>query len=246
MIIAVKHILRGSALRRYLIPACAVLAIGACGDDEGTGPSNEPEPGLGTPVSFVGTLAGDGISGELDITIAGSAQARANGPLFHVSGSLAVVSVTGCLYLGSSSCVTISGTYNTDTKALSITAGQYTFTGTYSNGTISGSFTGPGSGSFVAHSNARETVQSFCGTYTGDSDGIWNLLRRGSTVSGVYNDVDGTTGQLSGSASGNNVSITFTGGSASGSISGSQISGTWQTSDGASGTWSGRLNGCRG
>jgi hypothetical protein len=65
-------------------------------------------------------------------------------------------------------------------------------------------------------------------------------------VSGVYNDVDGTTGQLSGSASGNNVSITFTGGSASGSISGSQISGTWQTSDGASGTWSGRLNGCRG
>jgi hypothetical protein len=228
-----------------------VVALAAsCGDDGGTGPSEaEPEPGTGTAATFGGTLAGGGISGELELTIAGSAAAAtrmATLPQFRVSGARVIVSVTGCLYLGGS-CVALTGTYDTQTKALNVSGGGYTFTGTWANGRIEGTFTGPGvDGLFVVHGSTRETVQVYCGTYTGDSDGIWNLVRRASVLSGVYNDVSGDSGELSGTLNNNAVSVSFTGGSASGTLSGSVMSGTWQTADGSSGTWSGTLNGCRG
>lgn len=227
--------------------AAAVLALAACGKDS-TGPAPVTDPGSGTPVEFNGTLAGSAITGDISITIAGSASARvvAGGIEFNVSGSRAVVAVNGCLYLGSATCTTITGTYNTTSKALNFTTASpaFTFTGTYTNGTVAGTFTGAGgSGVFVVHSG---TVQVFCGVYTGDSDGIWNLVKTGSTLLGVYYDVGGTSGQLTGSVSGSAITITFPGGSAGGTISGTSMSGTWQTLAGDAGTWTGQTGGCRG
>jgi hypothetical protein len=223
----------------------AVSLLASCGDDNGTEPA-EPEPGEGTPVTLSGTFAGSGLSGDLDITIAGSVAARAVGPLqFSVRGSAAVVSVSGCVYFGSTTCSTVSGSYNTDTKALNFTTTNpaFTFTGTYEGGRVQGSFSGAGgSGVFTAH---RGTVTVFCGTYTGDSDGIWNLVRNGNDLDGVYYDISDDSGSLSGTVSGSNVSITFAGGSATGTVSGGTMSGTWQTVAGSSGTWSGSTAGCR-
>ena len=146
----------------------------------------------------------------------------------------------------STTCVTITGTYNTTTKALNFTTTSpaFTFTGTYNNGKVEGTFTGGGgSGVFVVHSG---TVQVFCGAYTGDSDGIWNLVKTGNTLDGVYYDVSGTTGRLTGSVSGSTITITFPGGTAAGTLSGNSMTGTWQTLTSDAGTWAGQTGGCRG
>lgn len=236
---------RVTRVLRCGIVMVALLAVTAC--SESGSDATEPQPGGDTALSFVGTLAGDGVSGELEVTVAaGSAAAAVRAPLFAVSGTMAIVSVSGCLYLGGG-CVAVTGTYNTDSRSFSVSGGGFTFTGTFSNGTIAGTFAGPGSaGQFVAHSDPQGTGQSFCGTYTGDSDGIWNLVRRGTRVVGVYNDAGGDTGQLTGTANGNGITLSFTGGSATGTVSGNAVSGSWQTVDGDAGTWTGTLRGCRG
>jgi hypothetical protein len=235
-------------LRRAGVLLGAAMVLAACSDDDAESLVSE-EPGAGTPVTFRGILAGSGLSGDIEITIAGSAAARVSsgGPLaFSVRGARVVVAVSGCLYIGSSTCSTVSGTYDTSTRQLTFTVSNpaLTFTGTYTNGTIEGTFTGGGgSGVFVVHSGS---VEVFCGTYTGSSDGIWNLSLTDNRLEGAYNDVDGDSGRLSGTLSGSSVSITFTGGSASGTRSGTTMSGTWQTLDGDAGTWSGSTAGCRG
>lgn len=235
-------------MRSYPTTSAMILAalLVACGDDNGTEPA-EPEPGEGTPVTLSGTFAGSALSGDLDVTIAGSAAARAvGGPQFSIRGANAVVSVTGCVYFASATCSAVTGSYNTTSKALgfSTTSPALTFTGTYSEGRVQGSFTGSGgSGVFTAH---RGSVTVFCGSYTGDSDGIWNLVRSANVLDGVYYDISGDSGNLTGSVSGSSASITFTGGSASGTVSGNTISGTWQTLAGDAGTWSGQSGACRG
>jgi hypothetical protein len=205
---------------------------------------------LGTPVEFNGTLAAGAITGDISITIAGSAASArvvGGGIQFNVSGSRAVVPVSGCLYLHSTTCTAITGTYNTVTKALTFasTSPVFTFTGTYSSARVSGTFTGPGgSGVFVVHSG---TVQVFCGTFTGDAAGVWNLVRHGNDVYGVAVDAGGTNSlQLTGTVSGTTINLTFTGGTASGTISGTSMGGMWQTALGDAGAWTGNTSGCRG
>jgi hypothetical protein len=229
--------------------AAAVLALAACSKDS-TGPEPVVDPGTGTPVEFNGTLASGTITGDISITIEGSAASArvvGGGIAFDVSGSRAVVPVSGCLYLGSTTCTAVTGTYNTVTKVLSFTTTSpaFTFTGTYSSGRVSGTFTGAGgSGSFVVHSG---TVQVFCGTFAGDASGVWNLVRHGNDVYGIAVDVGGTNSlQLTGTMSGTTINLTFTGGTASGTISGTSMSGMWTTLVGDAGTWTGSTSGCRG
>ncbi len=228
--------------------AAAILALAACSKDS-TGPAAVPDPGAGTPVEFNGTLAGSAITGDISITIEGSAASArvvGGGIQFDASGSMAVVAVNGCLYLASAICTTITGTYNTTTKALNFTTTSpaFTFTGAYSGGRISGTFTGAGgTGVFVVHSGA---VQVFCGTYIGDAAGVWNLVKTGNSVFGVAVDVSGSPSlQLTGSVSGSTITLTYTGGTAGGTISGTSMSGTWQTLAGDAGTWTGTTGGCR-
>ena len=80
----------------------------------------------------------------------------------------------------------------------------------------------------------------FCGTYAGGAEGVMNLTRRGTSLSGAYVNVDGSDGYMSGSISGSSINITdiqdAPGGTFVGTLSGTTMSGTWSIS-GSSGTW---------
>ena len=83
-------------------------------------------------------------------------------------------------------------------------------------------------------------VTVYCGTYTGDADGIWNTVLRGTSVAGVYDNVDGSDGYMTGTVNGSSVSITeisdSPGETASGTISGTTLAGTWSGGP-FTGTW---------
>ncbi len=90
-------------------------------------------------------------------------------------------------------------------------------------------------GTYVASTKAD------CGTYTGGADGVWNTLIRGSSLSGVYDNVDGSDGYFTGTVNGNSVSITeisaSPGATASGTISGTTMSGTLSGNGVVYATW---------
>ena len=207
--------------------ALTLLAISAaaCSKDS-TGPAASVDPGNGTAVQLKGTLANVTLSGDIDITIAATG-----------------TTVTGCVYLKSTTCGAVTGTYSTGTKALnfSVASPALTFTGTYSNGVVQGTFTAAsGDGVFVVRNG---TVSVFCGTFAGAASGTWNFTISGSSLVGVYDDGGGNN-YLSGTANGNALAITFSAGTAAGTISGTSATGTW-TSGGGNGTWTGGTAGCR-
>ena len=78
-------------------------------------------------------------------------------------------------------------------------------------------------------------------TYTGGADGIWNTLLRGTSLSGVYDNVDGSDGYFTGTVNGSSVSITdisaSPGATASGTISGTTMSGTLSGNGVVYATW---------
>jgi len=97
-------------------------------------------------------------------------------------------------------------------------------------------------GSVVAYQHTTANpVTVFCGTYTGGADGIWNTLLRGTSLSGVYDNVDGSDGYFTGTVNGSSVSITdisaSPGATASGTISGTTMSGTLSGNGVVYATW---------
>src|SRR5207249_3519877 len=129
------------------------------------------------------------------------------------------------------------------TKGVAVSGGGYTVAGTIDNtGKLLGTYThSTAQGSVVAYQHTTANpVTVYCGTYTGDADGIWNPVRRGTSLSGVYDNVDGSDGYFTGTVNGSSVSITeitaSPGGTASGTISGTNMSGTW-SGPGFAGTW---------
>jgi hypothetical protein len=209
--------------------AAALIAVG-CSNDDPAGPGASTEPGNGVAVTMKGILVGATFSGDIEITI--GATGTTSFP------------VTGCLYLGSATCVTLTGTYTLGTKTITYTSASpsITFTGTYNGGEIHGSFSGADSGEFVLIDGSAVT---FCGTFDGDANGTWNFVVEGTGLDGVYDDGSGPE-DLSGSVNGNAFSITFSGGTASGTRNGTSASGTWSAAGGANtGTWTGSSSGCR-
>ena len=200
--------------------ALVLLASGAaCKNDSGvTGP-----PTL--EGQYKGTLAGEyapTFSASLDLTVAAS--------------------TTGTITPVGAAPITVTGTYVASTKAVAVSGGGFTITGTIDNtGSLLGTSThSSGPGNVVAYQHTiANPVTVFCGTYTGDADGIWNLARRGTSLSGAYVNVpDGSHGYLPGTLSGNSISITVAGGgTATGTLSGTTMSGTWSGGGGYGGTW---------
>ncbi|HEV8539316.1 MAG TPA: hypothetical protein VGR15_10415 [Bacteroidota bacterium] len=162
----------------------AVMITG-CNKDEN--PVNPP----GGSVTYVGTLANPSETGSLILTFASAPSKQA--PRAS-AGAATVISVSGSVKIGDTTIV-LSGTYNTDTDSLIVSGGNYTFRGTYADGTISGTYTGPhGSGSFTAEvSGEGDTVKVYCGTYQQTSPdtngaGRFNLIVKGSIISGITDD----------------------------------------------------------
>jgi hypothetical protein len=233
--------LRLAALSLALVPA---LLLTACGSDPAA-PS--------TSTSFDGVIASGSLSGSLSFTVAATAldvqsapsAATAAGPSFAVGD----VTVTGSLTLDGSPAISLSGTYNTSTHALSLTGGGYTFTGTYADGHLDGTFTSPTeSGTFSVQPSAGATIRNYCGTYGGNTDhGTFNIAvnTTAGTLSGAWaSGVNGSSGGLSGTASGNAITITVSGSTTmvTGTMTSTSVSGSYPaTADSDAGTISGSI-----
>src|SRR6266480_4986268 len=202
-----------------------VLASGvACKNDSGvTGPTS-------LEGQYRGTMAGESspsLSASLALTVAAS--------------------TTGTITPVGAAPITVTGTYVASTKSVTLSGGGYTIAGTSDDtGKLLGTYThSTTEGSVVAYQHTTTNpVTVYCGTYTGDAAGIWNTLIRGSSLSGVYDNVDGSDGYFLGTVNGSSVSITeisaSPGATASGAISGTTLSGTW-SGPGFAGTWTSDL-----
>ncbi len=167
-----------------------------------------------------------------------------------VERALATVTVSGSYTPPTGAAVTLTGTYNTVTRAINLSGGGYTFTGSVSGtGAVSGSFTGPSvTGSFGGGKKAAGTTsKGYCGTYSGhDEDGptsgTLSFVVSGTTLTGSHRS-GGDGGPISGTVSGTSftayapsdggiVTVTGTLGttSFSGSYSGGPVGGTFSGS----------------
>jgi hypothetical protein len=204
----------------------ALVAVGlvavSCHSDKSTGPGGG-NSALGSYYGVFGASNGSvSVGGTIVIVITSSG-------------------ATGTLTPTGSAGINLTGTYNSGSGAVSVTGGGHTLTGTVSNGTLDGTYTGPaGSGSFGSEHGAAPTdVKQFCGSYTGASSGVWNLAMMGNSLAGAYADDGGGSAQLKGTVSGTTLSITFSGGTAAGTLaSATTMNGTW-TAGANSGTWAG-------
>ena len=199
----------------------ALVVAGACHKDS-TGPSGGGSA-LGNYYGVYGASNGSTSSGGSLVIIIDVGTA---------TGTLTPVGLAG---------ISLTGTYASGSGAVNLTGSGRTLAGTISGGKLNGTYTGPdGLGSFGTQQGATASdVQLFCGTYTGDSQGVWNLSKAGGTLSGAYADDGGGSDELSGSVSGSTINLNFTGGTASGSLTTStSMTGNW-TAGTAHGTWQG-------
>lgn len=258
---------RRSVLLSGSLVALGIVFTGCSSKDSTTGPGNNGS------TSFNGALAAtDGRTGSLTLTSPAASASVQRGPAFSVSAAsdaaatATVINLTGTVSLSDGTTATLTGTWDTSTGALSVSGGGFTFSGTIVNGHLSGgSFTGPSvTGIFsLQASSASASVSTYCGTYTGRTpedlpsggtggngpdNGTWNLVASPTTVDVVVLSASGDPAALSGTRSGNAVTITIPGaGSASGTISGSAsefVKGTFTVTGGGQGTFQGSLAAC--
>ncbi|HXI21116.1 MAG TPA: hypothetical protein VNH46_08530 [Gemmatimonadales bacterium] len=221
---------------------CLTLLAG-CGSSGGTN-------GGSASTSFTGVVSAiDGTTtGALSFAIATAS------PDVGVPTGVALVqsSVTGTLKFNGLPAIQLTGTYESTTGALTLSGGGYSFTGTFDGqSSVQGTFTGPNgaSGGFATtETSSSSTASNYCGSYARNdlSDaGTFSVVISGSSILGRWaSSVDGSTGGLSGSVSGNNITINVSpaGTVATGTRSGTTISGTFtDPNSGGSGTWQGAV-----
>lgn len=200
----------------------SLMLIGCGKDKKSTNPQNN-----NSSLRFVGTVNGaDGImSGSVVFSISDTA----------VTGTFKVVTPDTATH-------SLTGMYNIANKVLSATGAGYNFGGMYDgNNELEGAMTGNTVGTFLTVRDDASQAVAFCGTFSGDDDGLWNFTIDGTTIAGSYTVIGGMTGLLAGSVSGNNINITTPSGDplASGTRNGDNASGTWDDGNGNSGSWIG-------
>ena len=242
--------LKLSCLRLVFLSLLLALGIG-CSSSSDDGGSSGSSGSSGTPaagVAFRGTLTGKGESGVVDATLPTGTSIASVRPLADpITGNQVVATVN----LGGGKTFSLTGTYDSATKTLTISGGGYTLTGTLAGSTLSGTYTGPnGAGSFALQAATTGVVNVYCGTYkdtAGTGAGSWNLVQGADNkLSGSYTQAAGGSGLLSGTLSGGAISLTVsTGGFANGTLSGDSITGTYGTKPGENiGTWTGTKGAC--
>jgi hypothetical protein len=215
--------------------ALVIACLGGLGCSSGS-----KDPGSGTPTSdgtgaYRGLLTGSSESGVLDIQIDGSG------------------STTGTLTLpGTGGTLTLTGSYSTTTKMLSLMGttptGTYAVNGTFSNDGFTGTYSGPhGMGSISLTFGSKADVTVYCGTYSGDASGNWNIVvgPRGGILGSHCASATGC-GVLAGTISGSTITLSDPDVAASGMVDGSMLSGVWMAKVGAAhGTWTGSSGACQ-
>ncbi len=192
--------------------------------------------------SYSGTLAGDSdLAGTLSLQVKERSTTTSSlKPLavsgYDVSGSVTLnvpglgpVAVSGAIDLATGS-VTFSGT---------TASGAITFSGRYENGILSGEVTTPWGPAAFSLTNAQlGGLRVFCGTFSGDLRGRWNVFTAAGRAGGVFAAASGERGILGGTSTSTAVALQIPpSGTASGAISGDAISGEWSTGAGKAGTF---------
>jgi hypothetical protein len=193
--------------------------------------------------TFQGTLVG-GQSGAVTFVIQAAIQ-----PLGGTVNAQVTASSTLTLF-SSGGNVTLTGTFDTSSGTLNVSGGGFVLTGTVSQGTISGTYTGPNGtrGGFAGLDATQNSITLYCGTFQNPGGaGTFGLqVSSNGAASMMPTSGDGTgliylLGRLSGTAlsltgvTTNNTSVT-------GVVSGGNVSGTL---GGDGGTFAGTTSACR-
>lgn len=234
-----------------------LLGTQACGGGEGGG------GGSATATTYEGAIAGASETTDQTGTLSVDIQAAVaeSSPLSFIirSAYAASLTATGTFSPAGGSAVTLSGTYNDSTGALSLSGDGYTFTGTITDGVMSGDYENGDAdtdigGGFAGLDSTTDTVTVLCGTFengTDDSYGTFNIvIASDNTVTGVrinhfrrheYRALTGTK-------SGNTLDIEVDNGrTGTGTLSddGNSVTGEFVNGNGETGTFSGSAGACQ-
>ncbi len=172
-----------------------------------------------------------GESGKLNITLnTASASVKINEDTNNTAVT-ATVDIGGTI-------TPLTGTYNSNDNTVTLSGGNYSFTGeTTTDGKISGSYTNAsGTGLFSGFDSKTDTVIVYCGTYLSDNctdpncSGTWNITTSSAgRASGTYLGNGGQGGILWGTFSGNSFSgVDDEGSVCTGTIVDGKVTGTWE------------------
>ncbi len=188
-------------------------------------------------LSFQGTLAGAGQNGRLEVMIQGAVSRSRFGGTF---GAKVELPATAICQLVSGEVVRLFGLFDAGTQELILRGAGYSFEGVVAGQLLSGTYSGPNgaSGSFSAVNTQESTATTYCGSYSGDQSGVFNMaVSANGRVVGVWAG-GGESGRFTGEVVGTTITISDGFGMATGTIQGNKVSGTW--SEGSeSGTWTG-------
>jgi hypothetical protein len=213
-------------LRTFATVFQVTLVAAACSGDS---PSAPPPPIVPASVKYSGVFASGVERGTITLTtgsftsgqlsVRGSAAAASNGSLASVKSVLALaagetVPATGTMTVGSGTAVPLSGTYTTATSTFAVSGGGFTVAAAaISSGTLSGTVTGAGItgvGTMSAVSTATASSSRFCGVYTGDDSGMFEIILSGSTAAATVSGMGGGFA-MTGTVAGSTVKLTVTG-----------------------------------
>ena len=232
----------------FLAALLAAPVLIHCGSSD----SETTKPAATATGDYRGLLTGTAETGVLDVTIAKSSgtsptsirpQAPA-GAGTDVSGTITMVS--------GGAKIALTGAYDAASGTLTLTgktsSGTYTLTGKANGGAFAGTYTSPGgAGSFSLLPATSGAVTLYCGTYDGDSTGVWNLVvDSAGTALGSHCDSSDCSA-LSGTVTGNAIKLSDPADPATvatGTQTGAAASGTWKGQKSSSGTWQGSVDAC--
>ena len=248
---------------RHLTPVLVLgLVLINCSDD-GTGLGNGDDS-----TQIAGALAAtNGTTGRITLTSPTAVAAARGRPTPAVSASVAataeIIDLTGTATLSDGTTADLTGTWDTETGEISVSGDGFLFEGTMENGSLTSTFTGPSiDGLFSLQVGAPADLAVYCGTFTGrqpeelpdggngtaPSNGTWNLVVGSATVQliGIAGE-EGNPILAEGSRSGSTVTISVTGGSATGTITGDDdefVNGEYSTVGGDAGQFRGSVAAC--
>jgi hypothetical protein len=138
--------------------------------------------GTNPPTSYVGVMAGTGVSGTLTISV--PTAKRAYDPSTAPGDTLVIA---GSLNINGGGIVALTGHLVVATGEIHLEGGGYMFMGTLAGGTITGSFTyAGGNGIFRCDEGTSSTVKNYCGRYQesspGTDGGYFNMTLSGTAI----------------------------------------------------------------
>lgn len=160
--------------------ALACVALSACSKD-----NTVTGPAIAASTTYSGLVVNASVTARLAITFPTAVASVVGRPAMNLDVLGALDNIGAVLTLSGGGTVSLTGTYTAPN--LSVSGGGWTFTGTISNGIITGTFTGPsGPGDFEALSSpAGSPATVMCGTNAGTDN-------TGSPTSGTFHLIIGS------------------------------------------------------